>query len=104
MRQALADKQLLGSALESDSWQAWRALLIAAMGEELTADERALFQNLTGRPSELRERAEEFWCVAGRRGGKTRAAAILAVYMAALVDHKDCLSPGERGLCFWPPT
>jgi hypothetical protein len=98
MRQALADKQLLGSALESDSWQAWRALLIAAMGEELTTDERALFQNLTGRPGEPRERVEEFWVVAGRRGGKTRAAAVLAVYMAALVDHKDCLSPGEPGL------
>jgi hypothetical protein len=98
MRQALADTQLLGGILKGDSWQAWRALLIAAMGEKLTADERALFQGLTGRPGEPRERVEEFWAVAGRRGGKTRAAAILAVYMAALVDHKDCLSPGERGI------
>ena len=38
LRKALADPQLLGGALTGDSWQAWRALLIAAMGEELTDD------------------------------------------------------------------
>jgi hypothetical protein len=98
LRKAFADKQLLGGILAGDSWQPWRALLIAAMGEKLTAAERVLFQGLTGRPEEPRERVEELWVVAGRRGGKTRAAATLAVYMAALVDYKDCLSPGERGI------
>jgi terminase large subunit-like protein len=98
MRQALHDQQLLGGVMEGDSWAIWRALLIAAMGEELNDDERASFQSVTGRPGEPRERVEEFWVVAGRRSGKTRCAALLAVYMAALVDHKDKLSVGERGL------
>ena len=30
------------------------------------------------------------------RGGKTRAAAVLAAYIAALCDHFDVLGPGER--------
>jgi hypothetical protein len=98
MRQALADKQLLGGMMAGDSWAVWRALLIAAMGEKLNDDERAIFQSVTGRPAGTQERIEEFWVVAGRRSGKTRAAALAAVYMAALVDYKDCLSPGERGL------
>ena len=44
------------------------------------------------------ERVEEFWAVCGRRAGKTRAAATLAVYLAALVDHSANLVVGERGL------
>jgi hypothetical protein len=98
MRQALVDQQLLGRVMAGDSWAIWQALLIAAMGEKLDKDERALFQSVTGRPAGPRDRVEEFWVVAGRRSGKTRAAALAAVYMAALVDYKDCLSPGERGL------
>jgi hypothetical protein len=38
------------------------------------------------------------WVVVGRRGGKTRAAAVLACYLAALCDYSKDLSPGERGL------
>src|ERR1700735_1874613 len=34
----------------------------------------------------------------GRRGGKTRAMAILAAYLAACIDHRGILAPGERGV------
>ena len=33
--------------------------------------------------------------IIGRRGGKTRAIAVLASYIAALVDFSDVLAPGE---------
>lgn len=98
MRESLADPQILGSVMPGDSWAGWRVLLIAAMGERLTADERAVFTRLTGRDVEPLERVEELWAVVGRRGGKTRAAAVLAVYMAALVDHRDKLAVGERAV------
>ncbi len=49
MRAALSDPDLFGRVLDGDSWAAWRVLLIAAMGEALTDDERAIFQSLTGR-------------------------------------------------------
>src|SRR5262249_8757473 len=98
MREALTDPALLGSVLGGDTWLAWRALLIAMMGEKLSKRERSAFQRLTGRPQEPLQRVEEFWGVIGRRGGKTRAAACLAVYIAALCDHSDNLAAGERGL------
>jgi hypothetical protein len=38
LRQALGDSALLGGVLDGESWKPWRALLIAAMGEDLTQD------------------------------------------------------------------
>jgi hypothetical protein len=98
LRRALTDRGLLGSILAGDSWLPWRAILLASMGEELDADERVAFQSLTGRLTEPLERVEELWAVVGRRGGKTRSAATLAVYLAALCDHRKHLAAGERGL------
>jgi hypothetical protein len=101
MREALSDPLLLGNVLEGTSWAGWRTLLIASMGEKLTAPERRIFKQLTGRTREPLRRIDELWCSIGRRGGKTRAAATLAVYLSALCDHRDKLSLGERGLCLF---
>src|SRR4029077_16712785 len=49
LREALSDPNLLGAAIAGDSWRSWRALLIAAMGEELSEDEGEIFSHLTGR-------------------------------------------------------
>ncbi|MER8845941.1 hypothetical protein [Mesorhizobium australicum] len=98
MRDALRDPQLLGGALPGPSWAIWRTLLIAAMGEPLTDEEREAFAAVTGRPEEPQQRVDELWCVVGRRGGKTRAAGTLAAYVATLCDWSDKLAPGERGV------
>jgi len=98
MREALQSPAYFGALLSGDSWQAWRVLLIAIVGEALTDDERVIFKALTGRDSEPLEPVEEFWGVIGRRGGKTRAMAILAAYLAACIDHRGILAPGERGV------
>ena len=59
MRRAVSDEHLLGAALGGDRWLAWRILLIAAMGEPLTEEERAIFAKLTGREWEPGERVDE---------------------------------------------
>jgi hypothetical protein len=97
LRAALNDPELLGGILGGDTWSAWRALLLAAMGEELEPDELSIFRKFTGRDKSPTQRIDEFWCAIGRRGGKSRAMAALAVYIAALCDHKDKLVRGERG-------
>jgi hypothetical protein len=98
MREALESNGYFGRLLVGDSWRAWRALLNAIVGEALTDGERVIFKALTGRDSEPLEPVEEFWAVIGRRGGKTRAMAILGAYIAACVDHREVLAPGERGV------
>jgi hypothetical protein len=97
LRRALADPQLLGGVLHGDSWRAWKVLLIAAMGEALDDAERRIFQQLTKRQHEPRQRVNTLAIVAGRRGGKSKATATLAAYLAALVDHSQVLVKGETG-------
>ena len=98
MRKALTDSNLLGLTLSGDSWRLWRILLIAMMGEPLTDDERPDFKALTERPREPLTRVSEFWGVIGRRGGKSRAVAVLLIYLACLVDHRRSLARGEKGV------
>ena len=98
LRAALSDPNLLGTAIAGDSWRSWRALLIAAMGEELSEDEREIFTKLTGREREPLQRIDQFAAVIGRRGGKSKAIATVATYIAGLCDHRDALVPGERGV------
>jgi hypothetical protein len=96
LRAALEDPALLGNILAGDSWAAWRIILIAAMGEELTEEERAIFTKLTGREREPGQRIEEFAAVVGRRGGKSRSMATFAAYIGGLCKHN--LVPGEQGI------
>jgi hypothetical protein len=96
LRKAITDPQLLGGSLKGQSWQPWCALLTAGMGEELTGEEREIFKKLTGREREPGQRVEELVCIVGRRGGKSRAMATLACYIAGLCEHD--LAPGERGV------
>lgn len=99
IRKALSDKRLLGHVIAGDSWRAWRVLLIAAMGEKLTAGERVIFTAITGgREREPLQRVHELEIVAGRRAGKTRALSVLISYIAGLCDHRDVLIGGETGV------
>jgi hypothetical protein len=101
MRQALSDKALLADAMVGESWNAWRVLLIAAVGEELTEDERQIFKTFTGRDHEPGKMIDTWLTVSGRRSGKTTAVAVLVVYLSALCDWSDCLNLGERGTAFY---
>jgi len=98
LRKALNDPKLLGTALAGDSWLAWRVLLIAAAGESLTDAERAVFTKLTSRAREPGKPVHELIAVVGRRGGKSRAMAVLLCWIAGLCDHRDMLAPGETGV------
>ena len=97
MRASLTDPNLLGRALDGDTWRVWRVMLIAMMGEPLTADELEIFRKFTGRKKLPTERVKEIWGIVGRRGGKSRAMAVLAVYLAALCEHPE-LVKGETGV------
>ncbi len=106
LREALTDPRLLGKALPGPSWHVWRTLLLATMGEPLTTEELETFTAVTGRDEAPTERCEELIGIVGRRGGKSRAVAVLASYLSTLIDYGDVLVPGERGLmlCIAPDT
>ena len=93
---ALADKRLLGAALGSPAtWAVWIAVLRATFGLSLTAKQRAMFAAVAGGRVAPTSRVRELWAIVGRRAGKSRIAAAIAVYLACFVKH--ALAPGERG-------
>ena len=95
MRQAMTDPALFGPIFGGDSFAAWRALLSGFTGLELDAAELEAFKTLTGRQSAPDSAFAELWLAIGRRGGKSHAAAFLAVYLAAFHDYRAKLAPGE---------
>jgi hypothetical protein len=74
----------------------WLVVLKAAFALGLDRAELELFAAVAGaRPLPVR-RVRELWCVVGRRGGKSRVAAALAVYFGLFVPHR--LARGGKGL------
>jgi hypothetical protein len=93
---ALTDERLLGAALgDSASWTTWLSVCKAAFGLPLSDGERETFQTVAGNRQPPTQRVRELWAIVGRRGGKSRMAAALAVFFACFVKHN--LARGERG-------
>lgn len=68
-----------------------------SVSEPLTKEELQIFTKFTGRKKVAQEMAKEFWAIVGRRGGKSRAMAVLATFIACLCQHPE-LVKGETGV------
>jgi hypothetical protein len=96
---ALDDRNLLGASIrDAESWKPWRALLAAAFGLPLDPFQTELFRQCTGRRVPPGAPAAYLWLVIGRRGGKSFAMALIAVFLAVFKDWRKYLSPGERAI------
>jgi len=85
-----------GSFFRGDSWDAWRAFLAAAFGLPMSGAQADIVRRCTGRQTLPQGAAREAWMVIGRRGGKSRVSALLAVFLACF--RRYTLAPGERGV------
>ena len=95
-RRGARDRNLLGAALgDATSWSPWIAILRAAFGLPLDEQQQQVFNRVAGGRDPPSQRVKELWSVCGRRSGKTRMAAAISVYIAAIEQHK--LAPGEVG-------
>ncbi len=79
------------------SWSAWHTALKALFALSPTPDDLARYTAHTGRATWPTTLAREAWLVVGRRGGKSRVAALVAIYLAAFRSYTGILAPGERG-------
>jgi hypothetical protein len=59
--------------------------------------ELALYCRHTGRQRPPDRQAREGWWIIGRRGGKSRIAVTVAIYLACFKDYSSILAPGEKG-------
>ena len=95
---ALRDNELFGRIFQPTSaWSAWRAFLAALFGVPMSDDQVATYRRHTGRQRPPDTSAREAWVIAGRRGGKSRIAALVAVWLACFKDYREVLAPGEPG-------
>jgi hypothetical protein len=83
------------NAFSGPSWDRWRAVLKAAWGEQLTAEQETLFCEVAERDPPTRQ-VKELWCKVGRSGGKDAIASAIAT-VAALRSYAT-RRPGEKTL------
>jgi hypothetical protein len=80
------------------SWQAWLTVLRSLFGLPLSAEELPLFEKATGRTQAFTAPLTEAWLLCGRRSGKSRMLALIAVALACFRDYSPYLAPGEQAL------
>ncbi|HEX2941524.1 MAG TPA: hypothetical protein VHO91_10785, partial [Rhodopila sp.] len=77
------------------SWGAWRAFLRALFALPMDEAALALYRHHTGRQEPPAAPFTEAALICGRRGGKSRVLALIAVYLACFRDYAPYLAPGE---------
>jgi len=92
----LDDPDLFAPHFKGETWAAWRAFLAALYGLPMDADTLALYKHHTGRVEPPVQPFAEAALICGRRGGKSRILALIAVFLATMQDVTPHLAPGER--------
>lgn len=92
---ALDDADLFAPHFKGDTWQPWRAFLAALFALSMDDDAVALYRQHTGRQTPPAVPFKEAALIIGRRGGKSRVLALIAVYLATFRDYEPHLAPGE---------
>jgi hypothetical protein len=79
------------------TWRSWFVFLRALFGLPMSATDRKLYKECTGRDDLPNDGVREAWLICGRRAGKSFVLALIAVFLACFCEWSRYLSPGERG-------
>lgn len=93
--EAMDDPELFGAHFQGETWDVWRVFLAALFALPLTDEQLAIFQRQTDRIRPPARVGREAALICGRRGGKSRVLALIAVYLACFIDHIPWLAVGE---------
>ncbi len=92
---ALNDPVLFRPLFPEATWRIWRAFLTALFGLPLSDEQFASFQHHTQRTNAPTKPFKEACLICGRRSGKSRILALIAVYLACFRDYRPYVAPGE---------
>jgi hypothetical protein len=96
---SITDPELFGEYfLPPETWGPWKTVLKCLFGLPITEEEMELFQASTGRQKTFETALKEAWIMCGRRSGKSRIFALIAVCLATFKDYTKYLALGERAL------
>ena len=90
------DPNLFGRQFSGPSWTPWRVFIAMVFGLPVPPESRELARECTGYDQAPSSPVREAWVVAGRRAGKSRIFALIAVFAATFKDWSEHLAPGER--------
>ena len=93
--EALDHPALFGPFFKGDTWRPWRTFLAALFALPMSESEQATYRERTGRTELPTVPFKEATLVVGRRGGKSRILALVAVYLATFFKYDQYLAPGE---------
>jgi hypothetical protein len=93
-------RDVFGMLFPMPSWRPWVlcAAAVFALHYGLTAEDERFILDCLKRSSLPKQPAKRVVLIIGRRGGKSRFAAFLAVFLACFKDYASVLTPGERGI------
>ena len=91
----LNDPNLFGRHFRGASWAAWKVFLAALFAEPADEAGLAVYRERTGRTAWPTAPFTEAAVIVGRRGGKSRTLALIAVYLACFRSYEQFLAPGE---------
>ena len=92
---AMRDPNIFAPHFRGSSWKAWKVALAALFALPMSDEALATYTACTGRVSPPAVPFTEAAFCVGRRGGKSRVLATVAVYLATFRDYKPHLAPGE---------
>jgi hypothetical protein len=93
--EALNDPDLFGGLFGAPSWEPWLVFLEALQALPMSEEHLALYRKHTGRNEPPAKPARYAELVVGRRGGKSRILALVATYLACVIDHRNYVVLGE---------
>ena len=98
--EVMRESALFGLSFPMASWQAWIrcASVLFGLTADLADDDRTFIDGCLGGRSLPTQPVTEGWLIIGRRGGKSRFAALVAIFLACFRDYQSILAPGEHGI------
>lgn len=91
----MTDRALFGTLFADASWATWRVFLMALFGLPIPDAEIEVYRHHTGRTEPPEKPFREAALVCGRRGGKSRVLALIAVFLACFISYDGLVAPGE---------
>lgn len=91
----LDNPKIFAPLFPAKSWGRWRVFLAALFGLPMSETDLAVYRHHTGRTEAPTKAFAEAALVCGRRGGKSRILALIAVFLACFRDYSKLIAPGE---------
>jgi len=98
LSEALEDPGLFAPLFTGRSWRRWKAFIAALFGELMSDEALRLYRHHTAREGLPATSFREAALICGRRGGKSRILALIAIYLACFRDYTPFLAPGETAV------